>query len=512
MRAVRRVTVDDAGLAGWVEPWDGLVREAPAGDGSFTVEVGPFRTYRRAVEMRPVGDGRHEVTSTVEFRLALPYFSWLLALPVRHALRKAGAPRPWWGPADLLDARSTTVLGALCSASIVAGYIGTSITQTITFAADDFGLVDDRPQSTALAVARLAIFLAIGLVSLADRRGRRKLLLVAALGACLVSATTALAPSLPWFTASQTVTRGFSTALALLIAIVAAEEMPAGARAFAVSVLGMSAALGAGMCVWFLPLADVDEGGWRILFVLPLLALPLLRGLRRTLPESKRFTATHARARIAGHGGRLALLGTSTFCLQLFTAPASQLQNEFLRDERGYTALGISLFTIATSTPAGIGVVIAGKLADVHGRRVIGAIGVIGGVGATVVMYLTAGASMWASSIVGSIVGGATIPALGVYGPELFPTGVRARANGMLVVTGTAGSVVGLLIAGFLSDRLDSLGSALGLLAVGPAVVALLVLTRYPETARIELEDLNPEDRVPGATTPPPPPPRRPPA
>lgn len=509
MRAVRRVTVDDAGLAAWTEPWDGLVREAPAGDGAFAAEVGPFRTYRRTVEVRPAGDGHHDVTSAVEFHLALPYFGWLLALPVRHALRTPGAPRPWWGPADLLDARSTTVLGALCAASIVAGYIGTSITQTITFAADDFGLVDDRPQSTALAVVRLAIFLAIALVSLADRKGRRKVLLVAALGACLCSATTALAPSLPWFTAAQTLTRGFSTALALLIAIVAAEEMPAGARAFAVSVLGMSAALGAGMCVWFLPLADVDEGAWRLLFVLPLLALPLLRGLRRTLPESKRFTAAHAAARIAGHGRRLALLGTSTFCLQLFTAPASQLQNEFLRDERGYTALGISLFTLATSTPAGIGVATAGKLADVHGRRLIGAIGVIGGVGATVVTYLTTGASMWACSIVGSIVGGATIPALGVYGPELFPTGVRARANGVLVVTGTAGSSLGLLTAGVLSDRFDSLGSALALLALGPAVVAVLVLTRYPETARLELEELNPEDRASAPSpTPPPPPPR----
>lgn len=496
MRAVARATVDHDGLAAWTGPWDGLVREVPDGEGAFGAAVGPFREYRRTIDVRPLGDGRSEVTSTVEFRLALPYFGWLLTLPVRHALRKPGAPRPWWGPADLLDARSATVLGALCAASVIAGYIGTSITQTITFAADDFGLVDDRPQSTALAVVRLAIFLAIGLVSLADRRGRRKLLLLAAAGACLCSATTALAPSLPWFTASQTVTRGFSTALAVLITVVAAEEMPARSRAFAVSVLGMSAALGAGMCVWFLPLADVDEGAWRLLFVLPLLALPLLRGMRRTLPESRRFSAAHADARVAGHGQRLALLGVSTFCLQLFLAPASQLQNEFLRDERGYSALGISLFTICTSTPAGVGIVVAGKLADLRGRRLIGAIGVVGGVGGTVAMYLTGGAPMWAWSIAASVVGGATLPALGVYGPELFPTGVRARANGVLVVTGTAGSSLGLLTAGVLSDTFGSLGPALAVLAAGPAIVALLVLTRYPETAGLELEELNPEDRL----------------
>jgi MFS family permease len=500
LRAVGRATVDDAGLARWVEPWDGLVHEALDGDAvgghAFVAVSGPFRSYRRTVEVTPAADGRHEVTSTAEFRLAIPYFNWLLALPVRNALRKPRAALPWWGPADRLDARASNALGALCFASLVAGYLGTSITQTITFASDDFGLHGDRPQTVALAVTRLAVFLAIGLVTLADHRGRRKLLLVSAVGACLFAGTTALAPSLPWFTASQTVARGFSTALAVLIAVVAAEEMPAGARAWGVSVLGMSAALGAGLCVMALPLADVNEGGWRLLFLVPLLALPLLRDLARRLPESKRFTAAHAVTRIAGHGNRLALLAASAFLLQVFTAPASQLQNEFLRDERSYTAFGISLFTICTSTPAGIGVVAGGKLADVHGRRIVGAVGVIGGVGGTVLMFLSHGPAMWAWSLGASVIGGASLPALGVYGPELFPTGVRAKANGVLVVAGVLGSSAGLLAAGTLSDSLGSLGRALAVLAIGPALLAILVLARYPETARLELEDLNPEDRA----------------
>jgi MFS family permease len=495
LRAVGRATVDDAGLARWVEPWDGLVREAVDDDGF--VGTGPFRSYRRTVEVVPTGDGRHHVTSTAEFRLAVPYFNWLLALPVRATLKKPGAALPWWGPADRLDARASTVLGSLCLASLVAGYLGTSITQTITFASDDFGLHGDRPQTIALAVTRLAVFLAIALVSMADRRGRRQLLLVSAVGACLFAATTALAPSLPWFTASQTVARGFSTALAVLIAVVAAEEMPAGARAWGVSVLGMSAALGAGLCVLALPLADVSDGGWRLLFLLPIAALPLLRNLGRQLPESRRFTAGHGATGIAGHGARLRLLAGSGFLLQVFTAPASQLQNEFLRDERAYTAFGISLFTICTSTPAGIGVVAGGRLADLHGRRIIGAIGVVGGVGGTVAMFLTHGPAMWAWSLVASVIGGASLPALGVYGPELFPTGVRAKANGVLVVAGVLGSSAGLLLAGVLSDSLGSLGRALAVLAIGPALLAVLVVARYPETARLELEDLNPEDRPP---------------
>jgi MFS family permease len=239
----------------------------------------------------------------------------------------------------------------------------------------------------------------------------------------------------------------------------------------------------------------VDPGGWRLLFLIPLLALPVLRDLGRRLPESQRFAAAHAATRIAGHGARLALLAASAFLLQVFTAPASQLQNDFLRNERAYSAIGISLFTICTATPAGIGVVAGGKLADLHGRRIIGALGVVGGVGGTVAMFLSHGPAMWAWSLGASVIGGASLPALGVYGPELFPTGVRARANGVLVVAGVLGSSAGLLAAGALTDSLGSLGRALAMLAIGPALLALLVVTRYPETARLELEDLNPEDR-----------------
>ena len=499
MRSVAREVVDDAGLARWLTPFDGLLREKPAGDGRFELDEGPFRSYERQVTVAPADDGRHAVTSTVDFRLAVPYVGWIVAKPVAIWLRRPGAPRPWWGPPDRLDARAAGVLGTLCGASIIGGYLGTSITQTITFASDDFGYVDDRPQAVALATVRIAVVLSLALVALADRRGRRKLLVAAALGGIVFSATTALAPSLEAYTASQILTRGCSTALAVLIAVVAAEEMPAGARAFGVSVLGMCAALGAGMCVMALPLADVDEGGWRVLFVLPLLGLPLLRDVWRRLPESRRFGAPHAHAHVAGHGARLGLLAFSALLLNLFTAPASQLQNEFLRDERAWSAVTISAFTLLTNTPAGIGVVVGGRLADVRGRRRVAAVGLIGGVGGTVAMYFSFGAALWVWSLVAAVIGGATLPALGVYGPELFPTGLRARANGLIALAAVVGSSTGLVTAGVLSDRLGGLAPALTVLAIGPALLVVLVLTRYPETARVALEDLNPEDRRPSA-------------
>ena len=96
--------------------------------------------------------------------------------------------------------------------------------------------------------------------------------------------------------------------------------------------------------------------------------------------------------------------------------------------------------------------------------------------------------------LVGSLFAGLTVPALRVYGPELFPTSLRGRANGIIRLLAVVGATVGLVAAGVLSDEVGDIGRALALLALAPAIVVVLILTLYPETAHRELEDLNPED------------------
>ncbi len=509
-RVVTRVVGSPEEVAPWLAPRDDLVGEQVVDDEgaaiSFSASHGPFRDYRRTTEVEHLAEGEVALTSTTRFRLAIPYFGWLFVLPVRRVLARPdrGHRQPWWAPPDRLDARAASVLGVLALASLVAGYLGTVLTQTITFAAEEFGLDGARPQGYTLAAVRVGVLVAIALVTAADRWGRRPVLLVCALGGCLAAAAGALAPSLAWLGATQLVARAFATALAVLITIVAVEEMPRGSRAYAVSVLGMAGGLGAGVCVLALPLADLGRQGWRLLYLLALAGLPLVRSLARQLLESRRFVAPHDLVAMAGHGRRLALLAASAFLLALFTAPASQLQNEFLRDERSFSASRIALFTIATVTPAGLGVVAGGRLADVRGRRMVGAVGLAGGVGASVAMFASSGWTLWAWSVVGSVVGGAVLPALGVYGPELFPTSLRGRANGVVSLLGVLGSAIGLVTAATLSERLGSLTPALAVLAVGPAVLVVLVLVAYPETARRELEELNPEDRLGGVTALPP--------
>jgi MFS family permease len=509
-------TVDPASAERLLRPRDDIVGEVALDDGRFGLRHGPFDHYERQVTtelVAPVdadgnGGGAVRVTQTVDFRLPAGAWRFLLNPAVRYTLKRPPTAKlPWWYPPQRPDARGATVLGLLASLAIVAGYLGTLLTQTMTFAADEFG-AGTGAQGNAFAAVRLGGLLAIALGAMADRRGRRLILTGALLASIVSTLAGALAPNLAVLAATQTVNRGAWAAAGLMLAIIAAEEMPAGARAYALSLLAMAGALGAGVALWLLPIADLGpdgSGAWRVLYLVPLAFLPVVVRFGRLIPESRRYERPHPNVRFTGHYHRLALLAGTAFLLNLFGAPQSQFRNEFLRDERGMTAAAISLFVLVTSTPAGIGIVAGGRLADTRGRRVVGATGITVGTLLTAASFGLSGPWMWVAATLGGIFSAALVPTITVYGPELFPTSLRGRANGIVTTVAMGGSVVGLVAAGHLRDALGSFGRTLGILAVGPLVMAGIILLWFPETARRELEDLNPEDRLAPEGAPPPP-------
>jgi MFS family permease len=494
-RAVLMTSVHHAdALPSLRTPRTDVVIERAAGDGVFESERGPFSHYQRKLE--PNDDG--SVTETVDFKLAIPFWSFIFVGPYRLAFRRPPdrrAHRPWWAAPDPLDARASTVLGLLCLLALIDGYVGTLLTQTITYAADEFGATRGD-QGTVLAVVRGGALIALAAGVLADRRGRRQPIIVCAAGACVFAALGSLAPSFVALTATQLVAVGAVGALTVLIGIVSAEEVPRGSRAYAFSLITMAGALGGGVCVWALPLADTGIRGWRWVYTISLAGLGLVLVIARRLPESRRFERPHTLAPIAGHGRRLRLLAIAGFLLALFAAPSFQFQNDFLRQERGFSAARISLFVLLTNTPAAIGIVAGGRLADVRGRRVVGAIGVAGGIIATMIMFVVTGWPMWMWSIVGGIIGAMTVPALGVYRPELFPTGLRGKAAGILQVITVCGSATGLIFVGQLADRWGSFAGPIAIVGLVALSVAVLVLVAFPETAQRSLEELNPEDAI----------------
>jgi MFS family permease len=317
---------------------------------------------------------------------------------------------------------------------------------------------------------------------------------VVAWAAPIITALGALAPTFPALIATQAIGRPLGLALDFLIAVVAAEEMPRNSRAYAVSVMAMASGLGAGIAVMALPLADLGDNGWRLVYMVTLIWLVVALDIARRLPETERFERPHVVAPPLDMR-RFAVLATVAICANFFVAPASFFQNRYLREVRGFDAGAISLFTLTTATPAGIGLVIGGRLADVRGRRRLIAITVPVATALVLASFVVDGPQMWIAAFAGGFIGGIALPALAVYRAELFPTGNRGRAAGLLTAAALLGGIVGLLLVGQLLERGWSYGQAIGVVALAQIVVVAVVLTLFPETAHRELEDLNPVDR-----------------
>lgn len=491
-------------------PRDDIVREQPLtsnepGVSRFGLEAGPFVRYERRLSVlegeRANGDGSHTVHESYDLKLPPGAWPFLLNPLIARGLRRTALTRraPWWAPTQRIDAQALTALGLLAAVAVVTGYLSYLVAQTMTFAADEFD-VGTATQGDVLSLARVGAGLAVVLTVLADRRGRQRLLL-ASLMTCIVStALGALSPSVWVLGLSQAANRGASTAVAALVVVILAEEMPKGARAWATAQVTMAGGLGSGGVLALLPLAGLGDRGWRLLYLAPLLVLPLIVLLARQLPETRRFERPHLEVSMRGHMGRLWLIMVMLFLMNVLISPASQLRNEFLRDERGFDALSLSLFAAVSGGLAVIGVLAGGRLAERWGRRVVG-----GGAAAAMAVFLTAsfmvaGPAMWVMATVGMISMAALAPATAIYGAELFPTSMRGRANGIAGAVAMGGSVVGLMTAGRLIEHFDSFGPALAVVAMAPLAGAVLIVARFPETAQQELEALNPDDATPHAT------------
>lgn len=502
--------------------------------GTFTLtcESGPFVTCERTVQWEPClvrqdteTASDHEPTflvdQIVDYQLAIPYWRWLYSIPVRKALAEGLGTerRPWWLTPDRLTARQATLVASVTLLNMVGGLLYGLLSQVLTFVAADLGNGSTSQQTTLLAVVRIGVVVTLLVMVFADRIGRRKVALAAFLAAAGLTLVTSLAPSLWAVGALQFFSRNLAIAGLLCADTIAVEEMPPGSRAMVAGLGTLAYGLGAGFIVMTLPLADLGSWGWRLTFVLAGMSLPLIWNVRKHLPESRRFTklaqdresvalaalSTEIAAEplaplIATSENqsttsklsiwRFALVAGIFFLLNVFLAPASQLQNDYLRTEVGFSALMITLFVLATSTPGGIGVLLGGRFADKHGRKAtivpgLLAIGIF-----NAIFFSVVGVPMWFASVLGSVIGGMAAPALAVIAPELFPTSHRGKVRGAVAAVAVSGSVIGLVLAGTSIDA-RGYGFTFTLLAIAPIAAAFVALA-LPETRGKELEEINP--------------------
>ncbi len=344
---------------------------------------------------------------------------------------------------------------------------------------------------------------AVAIAALADRWGRRRLLLATVIAYTLFTGATALATSAASFVACQFLARSFAATESLLAVVVVAEEFDPEHRGWGIGALGAITACGAGLAALLFGFVDHLPYGWRALYLVGLVPLGCLAWWRRAMPETQRF-AERAAARSRGstraplaalrpYAGRLWAVGGATFLLWLLWSPAMVFAPKYLHDVQRWAPGWIAALSFGGGALGVIGNPAAGWLSDRLGRRPVTAFFAAAFALSTVAFYGAVGVvvvPLWVLMIFTSM--GASVT-LSAYGAELFPTSVRSTASGVRSAASTAGGIVGLALVSALYGAVGSNWRAIGLLSVGAFLATALVLAIFPETAGRTLEQIAPE-------------------
>lgn len=349
-----------------------------------------------------------------------------------------------------------------------------------------------------LAVIRAASFLGLPLASLADRVGRRPMLLgTCAVGLCL-TVLTVVSPSYWWFVVIFAIGRPFLSATVALTQVGAVELTSSRNRAKAVSLVAAGYAVGAGLTAIIHSLA-AHALGFRGIFALaaaPLLLLPLVA---RRVVEPDRFARERAPDAHPVLGPvarpfrrRLLIVALLAFAVSIITGPANSLVFIYAQNFLHLGGIVTSGMVVAAGA-AGLGGLLLGRwLADRVGRRPTVAIAIAGMAVFGTIAYSGSTWALFFGYVAGVTSGAVFAPAGGALANELFPTQVRASVAGWYIGAGVAGAVLGLLAFGAVADAGrggDHAGTAAAAVFL-PVVLATSLLLLLPETRGREPEDL----------------------
>jgi MFS family permease len=515
----------------WVDADTGRVRRALTDELELTEDggsfVGPVRgmpdtTSHLIATVVDAAPDRTQVRLEVVSDVVVPFFTWFLRLQAWLGARRAiphaaarldaastGGPAP--SPLKSLPVvppvpftpEQAARLGALAAVALAANFSGALLSQNgdaVTSAFDR----SDEALGVALAIARAGVLVSLVAIALADRLGRRRLILLGLAGACAANLVTALSPTFEVFTGAQLFNRALVNTVLIVAGIAAVEDAPEGARAFATGMFALALGAGYGLAVVLLPFADLGDYGWRISFAASAALVLFVPMIARHLRETKRYVRvadrTERRGRVRevfdrAYGARFLLLGLAAFLTNVFSAPSSQLSNRYLTQSHDFTNADVAVFrTVTAGLPGLIGVLLASRLAESRGRRPVTIVGLLVATIFQAAFFLGDDAVLWITPVVAIIAAACAALALGTLDAELFPTEVRGTSSGFLLVSAVAGSAVGLVLATQLKSVVGGLGPAIALCGIASLLAALFVVPRLPETADRRLDDVSPSE------------------
>ena len=421
---------------------------------------------------------------------------------------------PWWIPPFLgtvprgVERSHLRLLGFVALAMFFENYDMSLLTSVLKFLREDFGLSQAEMGSFAGAI-RLGTLPAFFLVPLADRIGRRRLFLVSVLGLSVFGFLTAFAQNATWFVAMQVLSRSFIVTASATAFVIVTEEFPAEHRGWGIGMLGAVASIGFGMGALVFGAIETVPFGWRGLYALGIAPVFLLPLLARGIPETRRF-ADRVGAELERQGVARALRGALLPIAELTRshpryalgvvllgmlataghATAFQLTAYFVLEVHGWEPWEYSAMFFVCGGVGIVGSPLAGRLGDLYGRRLLGAVVLVLFPVAAVTFYTGPGWAVpigWVAMVFLSMSSGVVIRALT---NEIFPTSHRGTGSGLLMSVETLGAAGGLFLYAFLQGLYESQG----LIVAGISLLTVIsagALVLFPETRGRELEAIS---------------------
>ncbi len=347
----------------------------------------------------------------------------------------------------------------------------------------------------ALGVIRLASLGSLPGAALADRFGRRRVLLITLTVGLLFTASAAGAPTFWVFVVAVALARPWLSTVNAIAGVVAAEDVSTAGRSWAIGFVGGAYGFGAGIVA--VMRGVLGNPSFRLIALLSLVPLLLMPAIAKLLHEPEIFEESDHAEDVVRHWWpgavpsqyrtRLLLYAAITFGIALGTGPGFTYLFVYGEQVLGGTPGQLSLLVFSAG-PVGFAGLLLGRWAsDVLGRRWASAISLAATALTLVVMYRGSLPLFAAGYLLSLLASSAFGPPAGALLAEIFPTAVRATASGWAAAAGVFGAVTGLAGFGVLADRLGSFESAVMVLTV-PILLTTVLFLFLPETRGLELD------------------------
>ena len=320
----------------------------------------------------------------------------------------------------------------------------------------------------------------------ADRLGRRRLLVLAVAGFSLANLASAWSPSLAWLAATRVVAVCFETVAAGTATALVIEEVAPEERGLAVAAITVTAGAGTGLTTLLYPLMAPN---WRALYLVGGAGLLGAAVLARLLQESTAWTASVATAGRRAPlrmllGGpwrtRLAIVSGSAALSALLYEPAGLFFALFGSRVLGLGPAAISVVTVVAGLVSVPAFAVGGRLSDRFGRRRLGIALTLLAAPCAALTFSGDRAAYWLGNVSWSVLASASVPVLGAWYGELFPTRGRATSESLGAAAAAIGGLAGLQLVGLLDPRIG-LGPSVAV-TTAAALAAGLLLLLLPET------------------------------